>query len=147
MIVGAVLGSIIGITLAIVFFLLVRRKRRRSKPPSSLPGLETFRFDHKKGVRLTDSQNTISATSPNPLSSQPVLPLPVHTQGTVESSSSTASEAQQASASNTTSSENNPETPSEPIRRMEQRIFMLEQMLRQADQVELALHDTSPPPY
>ncbi|KAJ3929442.1 MAG: hypothetical protein NXY57DRAFT_416911 [Lentinula lateritia] len=46
-IVGAVLGTVIGVALvAFIVFLLARRRRKSKQAPSSIPGLESFRFDH-----------------------------------------------------------------------------------------------------
>ncbi|KAJ3879462.1 hypothetical protein F5051DRAFT_201511 [Lentinula edodes] len=169
-IVGAVLGSVIGLALvAVIVFLLARRRRKSKQAPSSIPGLESFRFDHnldrqpplEKGARREIlSSITSSATPVTPASlhsGPPALLLPVRGQvrDTEESPSESSSPHPQpevhntntANTTNSTNSPNEPLPPSEPIRQMEQRIYMLEQMLRHADHAELALYAGSPPPY
>ncbi|KAJ3807804.1 hypothetical protein F5876DRAFT_79375 [Lentinula aff. lateritia] len=168
-IVGAVLGSVIGLALvAVIVFLLARRRRKSKQAPSSIPGLESFRYDHnldsqlplEKGARREILPNvTSSATPVTPASlhlgpSALLLPVRGQVRDTEESPSESTSHPQPevpntntANTTNSTNSPNEPLPPSEPIQQMEQRIYMLEQMLRHADHAELALFAGSPPPY
>ncbi|KAJ3905900.1 hypothetical protein F5879DRAFT_987857 [Lentinula edodes] len=174
-IVDAVLGSVAGVALvAVIVFLLMRRRRKST--PSSIPGLENFRFDNSNQYFFSiviwfhleildlDSQLTLEndARREN-IQNTPALHLPVRgrVRDTEESPSQSRSPHQAeprpevhntntANTANTTDSTNSPSEslpPSEPIRQLEQRIHMLEQMLRQADHAELALYAGSPPPY
>ncbi|KAF8826178.1 hypothetical protein HHX47_DHR6000610 [Lentinula edodes] len=157
-IVDAVLGSVAGVALvAVIVFLLVRRRRKST--PSSIPGLENFRFDNNLDSQLTLENDARRENIQN----TPALHLPVRgrVRDTEESPSQSRSPHQAeprpevhntntANTANTTDSTNSPSEslpPSEPIRQLEQRIHMLEQMLRQADHAELALYAGSPPPY
>ncbi|KAJ4479724.1 hypothetical protein C8J55DRAFT_606233 [Lentinula edodes] len=158
-IVDAALGSVAGVALvAVIVFLLVRRRRRKSTP-SSIPGLEDFRFDNNLDRQLTLENGARREIFRN----TPALHVP--SQGQVRDTGESPSQSRSphqaeprpevhktnnANTANTTDSTNSPREslpPSEPIRQLEQRIHMLEQMLRQADHTELAVYAGSPPPY
>ncbi|KAJ3865354.1 hypothetical protein EV359DRAFT_80577 [Lentinula novae-zelandiae] len=153
-IVDAVLGSVAGVALvAVIVFLLVRRRRKST--PSSISGLESFRFDNNLDSQLTLENGTRRENIQN----TPALYLPVRGQvrDTEEYRPQSRSPHQAevhntntANTANTTDSTNSPSeslASSEPIRQLEQRIHILEQMLRQADHADLALYPGSPPPY
>ncbi|KAJ4486969.1 hypothetical protein C8R41DRAFT_921136 [Lentinula lateritia] len=153
-IVDAVLGSVAGVALvAVIVFLLVRRRRKST--PSSISGLESFRFDNNLDSQLTLENGTRRENIQN----TPALYLPV--QGQVRDTEEYRPQSRSphqaevhntntANTANTTDSTNSPSeslASSEPIRQLEQRIHILEQMLRQADHADLALYPGSPPPY
>ncbi|KAJ3931244.1 MAG: hypothetical protein NXY57DRAFT_238192 [Lentinula lateritia] len=153
-IVDAVLGSVAGVALvAVIVFLLVRRRRKST--PSSISGLESFRFDNNLDSQLTLENGTRRENIQN----TPALYLPVRGQvrDTEEYRPQSRSPHQAevhntntANTANTTDSTNSPSeslASSEPTRQLEQRIHILEQMLRQADHADLALYPGSPPPY
>ncbi|KAE9401833.1 hypothetical protein BT96DRAFT_918585 [Gymnopus androsaceus JB14] len=148
-IVGAVLGSLLGLLLIGVMIFLLLRRRRRSLPPSATAGLEAFRYDPnldtEAALGIYPREKATRSPPPSETSSnEPAFGPTSESEAFTETNNGTnnVSIAQPSASTEPLSA------TSAPIQQMEQRIQLLERMLRQADdEAGILLHDTSPPPY